>query len=63
MVKGGVLRLNNYFVCGNSWGRVRGLTDWTGRTMVKAGPASPAEVVGFKTRVPNTATIKTLLLE
>ena len=50
LVKQGQLKLNNFFVAGGTWGRVRGLTDWLGRTTTKADPSTPVEVIGFKTK-------------
>lgn len=51
LVRQGQLKLNNFFVAGGTWGRVRGLTDWLGRSTTKADPSTPVEVIGFKTKV------------
>lgn len=51
LVRQGQLKLNNFFVAGGTWGRVRGLTDWLGRSTTKADPSTPVEVIGFKTKI------------
>lgn len=54
LVRAGTLKLNNYFVAGTTWGRVRGLTDSIGRRVLEAEPSCPVEVLGFKSKLmPN----------
>ncbi len=49
LVRQGTLKLNNFFVAGTTWGRIRGLIEpATGKAMTKAEPSCPVEVIGFK---------------
>jgi len=47
LVQEGTLRVGDYLVCGEVWGKVRRLTDHTGATISEAGPSVPAQVLGF----------------
>ncbi len=48
LVKQGTLRQGDYFLCGSTWGRVRAMTDDTGKRVKEAGPSDPVEVMGFE---------------
>lgn len=51
LVQDGTLKVGDAFVCGTEYGRVRALIDENGRRVETAGPATPAEILGF-TGVP-----------
>eukprot|EP01114_Cavostelium_apophysatum_P006327 TRINITY_DN1758_c0_g1_i4.p1 TRINITY_DN1758_c0_g1~~TRINITY_DN1758_c0_g1_i4.p1 ORF type:complete len:451 (-),score=165.23 TRINITY_DN1758_c0_g1_i4:262-1614(-) len=48
LVQSGTLRVNDIFVAGAAWGKVRSLYDSDGKVVTEAGPASTVEIVGFK---------------
>ncbi len=48
LVQHGTLHVGDYFFCGSTWGRVRAMTDDSGRRVKEAGPADPVEVMGFE---------------
>lgn len=47
LIEKGTLRLGDAFVAGEVYGRVRAMTDYTGKPVEEAGPSTPVEVVGF----------------
>ncbi len=47
IVKEGSIKVGDYFVAGDSYGRVRSMFDDMGRRVKKAGPSTPVEIVGF----------------
>jgi translation initiation factor IF-2 len=47
LVKNGTLKIGDIFTCGGTFGKVRALLTDTGARMEKAGPSTPAEVLGF----------------
>jgi len=47
LVREGTLRVGDYLVCGEVWGKVRRVTDHAGATITEAGPSVPAQVLGF----------------
>ena len=47
LVKNGTLKIGDIFTCGATFGKVRALLTDTGARMEKAGPSTPAEVLGF----------------
>ena len=48
LIENGTLELGEYFVAGSTYGRVRTLQDFTGKTLKKAGPSTPVTITGFK---------------
>ena len=46
LVQRGTLRAGDYFVAGNTYGRVRALYDDRGKHLAEAGPSVPTEVLG-----------------
>lgn len=52
LVKEGTLKAGEVFVSGEIYGRVKIMLDERGKQLKEAGPAIPAEVVGF-TEIPN----------
>ncbi len=54
--KDGVLRVGQYFVAGNTWGKVRAIKDYKGRPVKEAHPSDPVEILGFG-EVPDSHSI------
>lgn len=48
LVEQGELKPGHFLVAGTAYGKVRTLTDFTGKTLRSAGPSTPATVTGFK---------------
>ncbi len=47
LVQGGTLRLGDYFLCGETYGRVRTMTNSHGVQVTEAGPSTPVLVTGL----------------
>jgi translation initiation factor IF-2 len=47
MVQKGILRVGDHVVVGTAVGRVRAMSDHTGKRLKEAGPSTPVEVVGL----------------
>jgi translation initiation factor IF-2 len=48
LVQHGILKVGQFVVSGMTYAKVRTQLDYAGRTMVSAGPATPATITGFK---------------
>jgi translation initiation factor IF-2 len=48
LVMQGVLKPSHFLVAGTTYGKVRTLLDFAGKTLKEAGPSTPATVTGFK---------------
>jgi translation initiation factor IF-2 len=48
LVQTGTLRHSDLMVIGNSYGKVKMLKDYLGRTIESAGPSTPARIIGLK---------------
>ncbi len=48
LVEQGLLRPGHFLVAGTSYGKVRTLLDFAGKTLKQAGPSTPVTVTGFK---------------
>jgi translation initiation factor IF-2 len=48
LVEQGVLRPGHFLVAGTTYGKVRTLLDFAGKTLKEAGPSTPVTVTGFK---------------
>lgn len=48
LVDQGVLKPGHFLVAGTTYGKVRTLLDFTGKTLKQAGPSTPVTVTGFK---------------
>jgi translation initiation factor IF-2 len=48
LVEQGMLKPGNFLVAGTSYGKVRTLLDFAGKTLKEAGPSTPITVTGFK---------------
>src|SRR4051812_1432461 len=49
LVQRGTLKIGDAIVAGAHWGRVRAMSDYTGKRVKEAKPAEPVEVLGFDT--------------
>ncbi len=47
LVQNGTLRLNESYIVGNTFGKVRAMFDDRGRSITEAGPSTPVEVLGL----------------
>ena len=47
LITGGELEKGNYFVCGNTWGKIRAMIDFNGKNINEAYPSSPVEILGM----------------
>jgi translation initiation factor IF-2 len=47
LVQRGTLKIGDAIVAGAHWGRVRAMSDYTGKRVKTAGPSEPVEVLGF----------------
>jgi translation initiation factor IF-2 len=47
LVKEGTLRIGDALVVGNTFGRIKAMTDYTGQRLTEAGPAVPVEILGL----------------
>ena len=52
LVRDGTLHVGDIVIAGPAWGKVRAMTDETGRSLSEAGPSTPVEVLGLN-EVPN----------
>ena len=48
LVQNGTLRVNESYIVGNTFGKVRAMFDDRGRAIVEAGPSTPVEVLGLE---------------
>jgi len=48
IVQKGTLKVGDWVVVGDTYGRVRALLDWQGKPVREAGPSKPVEVVGLE---------------
>jgi translation initiation factor IF-2 len=48
LVQDGTLKLNDSFIVGNTFGKVRAMFDDRGRALEEAGPSTPVEVLGLE---------------
>ena len=48
LVQDGTLKLNDSFIVGNTFGKVRAMFDDRGRPLEEAGPSTPVEVLGLE---------------
>lgn len=47
LIQDGSLKIGDYFIAGLSYGKIRSLTDDKGKSIKKAGPSTPIEIIGF----------------
>ena len=72
LVQEGTLNVTDYIVSGESWAKVRAMTDSSGQRIQSAGPSTPVQVLGFSnqpnagdliTSAPDEQTAKALTAE
>lgn len=47
LVEQGTLQTGNVVICGQHWGKVRAMNDYTGNPVKSAGPSTPVEILGL----------------
>ena len=47
LVQGGTLRVGDAIVVGNTFGRIKAMTDYRGEKISEAGPSTPVEILGL----------------
>ncbi len=47
LVQNGTLSMGDVIVAGKAWGRIRAMFDFRGKSLQKAGPATPVQVMGL----------------
>jgi translation initiation factor IF-2 len=47
LISNGLLKRGDYFVCGNTWGKIRAMIDHEGKTVNEALPSMPVEILGM----------------
>ena len=47
LVSNGKLKRGDYFICGNTWGKVRAMIDYDGKIINEAFPSAPVEILGM----------------
>lgn len=48
LIEHGKLHKSDYVVAGTTYGRIRTLSDWSGKPITEAGPSTPVRITGFK---------------
>ena len=48
LIEHGKLHKSDYVVAGTTYGKIRTLEDWSGKTIAEAGPSTPIRITGFK---------------
>jgi len=56
LIQEGCLNVGDYFIAGNTYGKVRGMIDDKGKRLKKAGPSTPVEIQGLD-EVPDAGDI------
>jgi len=47
LIQDGSLKIGNFFIAGLSYGKIKSLNDDKGKSIIKAGPSTPIEIIGF----------------
>ena len=47
LIINGKLKKGDYFVCGNTWGKIRAMIDYEGKNVEEALPSMPVEILGM----------------
>lgn len=47
LIKSGTLKQSDYFICGETYGRIRAMIDHMGKKIKSAGPSVPVEIYGI----------------
>lgn len=62
LVQNGTLRIKDYVVAGTAIGKIRAMTDYTGKRVKEAGPSYAVQVQGF-TEVPNAGDLMVVVAD
>ena len=47
LISNGILRKGDFFVCGDTWGKIRAMINYDGKTVDEALPSMPVEILGM----------------
>ncbi|MDI9639389.1 translation initiation factor IF-2 [Kamptonema cortianum] len=47
LVEEGTLRIGDVIVVGNTWGKIKAMSNWAGERVKEAGPSQPVEILGL----------------
>ncbi len=47
LIKNGKLKKGDYFICGNTWGKIRAMINFEGKNVDEALPSTPVEILGM----------------
>ena len=47
LISNGNLKRGDYFICGDTWGKVRAMIDYEGKSVNEASPSMPVEILGM----------------
>ena len=51
LISNGLLKKGDYFVCGNTWGKIRAIINYEGKNIEEALPSMPVEILGMNDSV------------
>jgi translation initiation factor IF-2 len=51
LISNGKLKRGDYFICGNTWGKIRAMIDYEGNIVNEALPSMPVEILGMNSSV------------
>ena len=47
LITNGLLKKSDFFVCGNTWGKIRAMINYDGKMINEAAPSMPVEILGM----------------
>ena len=47
LISNGILNKSDYFICGDTWGKIRAMINHEGKTVNEALPSTPVEILGM----------------
>ena len=47
LISNGKLKRGDYFICGDTWGKIRAMINYDGKTVNEALPSTPVEILGM----------------
>ena len=47
LISNGILKRGDHFICGDTWGKVRAMINYEGKTIDEAHPSMPVEILGM----------------
>ncbi len=51
LISNGLLKKGDFFVCGNTWGKIRAMINYEGKNIEEALPSTPVEILGMNASV------------